>query len=101
MLLGSRGGRPTYWFRKQKKKHNSRQWGRTDHCWGTVIARNLDSEADIGGTSRRHEGLKQAILQESLFFKNSIKLAAEIKIVRATTRLQRHNSLKIQCNYGL
>lgn len=54
MLLGSRVGRPTYWFRKQKKKHNSRQWGRTDHCWGTVIAKNLDGEADIGGTSRRH-----------------------------------------------
>lgn len=62
MLLGSRVGRPTYWFRKQKKKYNSRQWGRTDHCWGTVIAKNLDREADIGGTSRRHRGLKQAIL---------------------------------------
>lgn len=54
MLSGSRVGRPTYWFRKQKKKYNSRQWGRTDHCWGTVIAKNLDSEADMGGTSRRH-----------------------------------------------
>lgn len=42
MLLGSRGVDQHTGSGNKKKKHNSRQWGRTDHCWGTVIARNLE-----------------------------------------------------------
>lgn len=40
--------------KKKKKERNSGQWGRADHCWGTVTAKSLASEADIERTSRRH-----------------------------------------------